>query len=98
MKALALNEGVSKSKMRKAPGHSPCAFLDVVDGKKGYRIALFDPKTDAFRYYLVSGGGTCATSRDMKGATVYRTMKDVEVALNTCGKEPCPPCDCEAKK
>lgn len=87
-----------KSKLRKAPGPNPCAFLDVVDGKKGYRIALFDPKTDAFRYYLVSAGTSCGTAKDVRGATVYRNMKEVEDALNRCGKEPCPPCACEEKK
>lgn len=88
-----------KSAMRKAPGPNPCAFLDEVEGKKGfYRIALFDPKTDQFRSYLVSSGGACGTSPDAKGATVYRNMKEVEKALNQCGKAPCPPCDCENKK
>lgn len=86
----------TKSMMRKAPGASPCAFLDEVDGKKGYRIALFDVKTDEFRYYLVSDGkASCGMAKTEEGATVYKTIQDVEKALNTCSTLPCPPCDCE---
>lgn len=86
----------STSTMRKAPGTSPCAFLDEVDGKKGYRIALFDVKTDEFRYFLVSDGkNSCGTAKAEADATVYKTIQDVENALNTCSTLPCPPCDCE---
>jgi hypothetical protein len=84
---------------RKAPGvKTPCAFLDVVPAGKGYRIALFDTKTDTFKSYLVTGQeGTCGVSKDASGATVYRNMKEVEAALNKCKMEPCPPCECELK-
>lgn len=81
--------------MKKAPGPNPCAFLDIVEGKRGYRIALFNTKTDRFESYLVSSPSGCGISKTPEGATVFKTMKEVEAAMNQCGKLPCPPCDCE---
>jgi len=68
----------------------PCAILDSVGKRKGWRIALFDEK-DTPKGYLVVGNSGCSETTDIAKATVFKTMGAVEGALNKCRMEPCPP-------
>lgn len=69
----------------------PCAVLDEMGPRKGYKVALFDPRTDELESFLVSGADGCGTTRRRTDATTFRTMAEVEAALNRCGALPCPP-------
>ena len=69
----------------------PCAVLDEVGPGKGYKLALFDPKTDKLQSFLVSDAGGCRTTKSREEATTFRTVKDVEAAINKCQALPCPP-------
>lgn len=72
-------------------GMKPCSVLDELGRGRGYRLALFDPKTDRLRSFLVSDDKGCRTTRRTAEATVFRSMREVEEAINRCQAIPCPP-------
>jgi hypothetical protein len=69
----------------------PCAVLDEVGPGKGYKLALFDPKTDRLQSFLVSDAEGCRTTKKREDATTFASIKEVEAAINKCRALPCPP-------
>ena len=68
-----------------------CAVLDEVGRGKGYKLALFDPRTDNLDSFLISDADGCRTTKKRGEATTFKDMGEVEAAVNKCRALPCPP-------